>query len=51
MFYCYRVSGTDLTVHQSDGLWKETVLWSVICSTYQKGEVGAGCVQAVLGLQ
>ncbi len=37
----------------TDGLWEETVclVVLVLCSANQRGEVGAGCVQGVMGLQ
>lgn len=44
---------SDLSVYQSDGLWKETVQMSVfcwcteLCSAYQTGGAGTGCVQGV----
>lgn len=47
---------TILSVHQSDGLWKDTVfvcLFSrtVLCSAYQRRSVRTGFVWGVMGLQ
>lgn len=43
---------TVLNVHHSHSLWKETVLeaacFGVLCSAYQRREVGTGCAQFLM---